>query len=143
MATLGKEYRRRYYADHKERMKEQIRQHYLRNKPAARARYRKYAKTTKGRYAIYRNGAKRRGITFSITLDDFSRIVASPCYYCGEGGYGVDRIDSAVGYFPENIVPCCSECNWMKQSSSREDFIRRCIKIAKRHCESFPEQKSA
>jgi hypothetical protein len=35
---------------------------------------------------------------------------------------GLDRLDSNLGHSTTNVVPCCSECNWMKQESSVEEF---------------------
>jgi hypothetical protein len=42
---------------------------------------------------------------------------------------GIDRIDSNKGYFVENCVPCCSDCNIAKMEKSIEDFILHCRKI--------------
>jgi hypothetical protein len=133
MATLDKEYKRAYYAKNKDRIKNQIREHYLQNKPAARARYRKYAATLKGRYAIYRAGAKKRSILFELSIEEFKQLIQGACVYCGGPGYGVDREDSAKAYVLGNVVPCCSDCNWMKQSLDKNEFIRRCILIADKH----------
>jgi hypothetical protein len=35
---------------------------------------------------------------------------------------GLDRIDSTQGHTPDNVVPCCSECNWMKKDSTLGEF---------------------
>lgn len=34
---------------------------------------------------------------------------------------GVDRLDSSMGYTPDNCVPCCWECNNMKGASLTEE----------------------
>lgn len=44
--------------------------------------------------------------------------------------YGIDRIDNALGYTLDNIVPCCRTCNFMKQTSNQKDFINKCKQIS-------------
>jgi hypothetical protein len=46
---------------------------------------------------------------------------------------GVDRIDSSIGYLPENVVPCCGLCNWMKGDQTQAEFFKRVAEIYKRH----------
>lgn len=123
-------YRKEYYLTHKERIKEQNRATIKRNPQAARERYKRFTKTIKGRYAIYKGGAKARGLIFDVTFADFEMLISSDCYYCGESGYGIDRLDSGKGYIKGNIVPCCTMCNIMKQSYTEEEFVSQCIKIS-------------
>lgn len=35
---------------------------------------------------------------------------------------GLDRINSSIGYYINNILPCCKNCNWMKHVRSINDF---------------------
>jgi hypothetical protein len=84
----------------------------------------------------------RRGWEFHLTLPQLKAVVQLPCAYCGRepsnvyrlrykvGGVyqrgvdssmeirwsGLDRVDSAKGYMPGNVVPCCGECNGMKSN---------------------------
>ena len=42
-----------------------------------------------------------------------------PCEYCqsktlNTTGCGLDRKDSSKGYVKENVVPCCTSCNKIK-----------------------------
>jgi len=85
--------------------------------------------TPKGRYNTYKDGAKKRGLVFEITLKEFEDMINSKCCYCGDAGYGVDRIDNSIGYLRTNVVACCSICNRMKFVHSVEDFINHCNKI--------------
>jgi hypothetical protein len=58
--------------------------------------------------------SKRWRYPFIMEREDVERLVRLPCFYCGHvtpGGGGVDRVDSRVGYQPDNCVPCCAECN--------------------------------
>jgi len=82
------------------------------------------------RFKHYKKDARKRGFVFKITSNEFSKLITEPCYYCGGDGYGIDRLDNTLGYVKNNIVPCCSMCNYMKRIYTEEDFVRQCIKIA-------------
>lgn len=65
--------------------------------------------------------AKQRGISFSLTFDQFCEAANHPCYYCGFKfcsqvieGSGLDRIDSSKGYEVGNVVSCGHRCNMIK-----------------------------
>lgn len=88
----------------------------------------------------YKNAAKRRGLEWEIDKEVFFEYIQMPCSYCGEVGLsyfnppktspwseqfrytGIDRINSEIGYFKENIQPCCKWCNMAKSNRSEEDF---------------------
>lgn len=100
-----------------------------------------------------RINAGRRGIAFTLSLEEFLRITGSACHYCGiqwsseypktiytknaprknlvgkmklNGTYkhnGIDRVDSDIGYVSDNCVPCCKDCNFAKQRMSKEAFM--------------------
>lgn len=89
-----------------------------------------YRSSAKGKYAVYKAKAKSKGFIFKLTFDEFSNILNKPCYYCGKDGFGIDRLDSLIGYLKDNIVSCCSMCNWMKNTYAKDDFIKQCIKIS-------------
>ena len=83
-------------------------------------------------YCEYRNNAKRRGIPFELTIDEFEEITKLPCHYCGghssdynkkSRGNGIDRKESDVGYEANNVVPCCSRCNFVKNQMPYHEFI--------------------
>lgn len=91
-------------------------------------------------YYEYIKMAKKRNINFELTKEYFREIVNKNCYYCGiepkqnfksnknaYGHYvynGVDRLnsDKNIGYIPENVVPCCGNCNKAKMDMSEENF---------------------
>lgn len=84
------------------------------------------------KYVMYKANAKRRGLTFNITVDEFESLVTQPCYYCGELDSicnGVDRINNADGYDSKNCVPCCKQCNLMKHAYHYTEFIQKCKRI--------------
>lgn len=81
----------------------------------------------------YRGSAKQRGYAFELSKDDFLNSYQSDCYYCGDklDKVGFDRIDNTIGYISSNIVPCCFECNRMKQTLTQKEFIDKCTKISR------------
>jgi hypothetical protein len=84
------------------------------------------------RMSYYRTNAKKRGLDFLLSKDEFLRIIKMDCFYCGLPPMpmnGVDRKDNSYGYIEGNCVPCCARCNVMKMDSSVEDFLRHCIEI--------------
>ena len=44
---------------------------------------------------------------------------------------GIDRVDNTLGYTSNNVVSCCTECNFMKRTMNYQTFINKCIKISK------------
>lgn len=95
------------------------------------------AKKTK--YAGYRRGALERGYKWSISEGDFDRATSASCCYCGSAdsaagwGMGLDRWDNSRGYLPDNIVPCCKDCNRAKLTRSPREFVEVCRAIAAQH----------
>jgi len=106
-------------------------------------------------FAQYKHGAKRRGLSFSIGIDEFKNLTSSNCFYCDRPpnnpstlppallrkykdpvvpylSNGIDRKNNTLGYVVENCVPCCRECNFMKQNVSLPDFIDQILKISKK-----------
>src|SRR5574337_1096902 len=87
-----------------------------------RGRFRNYASSVK------RLGKARCGMVFDLTIEQFDKLTAQPCHYCGQFSpthsyCGVDRVDDTLGYTLANCVPCCSTCNYMKHKLSLDDFI--------------------
>lgn len=101
-----------------------------------------YNTTVKGRYNIYKKGAKKRKLVFSLTLKEFEEITSKKCYYCNEFSLnknysGIDRIDSKKGYEKDNVIPCCEICNKMKMDLNYFDFINKINQIAKNRGEHY------
>jgi len=95
----------------------------------------------------YSGSAKNRNLPFFLTLDQFELLVSSSCHYCGDSPSrdiclktafsverikfnGIDRMDNSLGYTPDNCVPCCTRCNYMKRDLNYLEFIRRIKHIA-------------
>ena len=111
VATKEETYARhqRYYASIKDTPEHKLK----------RGEYRKVRNSSvQGRYVQARAAAKRRKIPWDITVDDFETISGGPCEYCGidsvRKGTWLDRKDNSQGYCAGNVVPCCGNCNKIK-----------------------------
>jgi 5-methylcytosine-specific restriction endonuclease McrA len=99
----------------------------------------------------YIRKAQRRGHEWALTREQTRALMALPCHYCdappsrirsatgagpkalenasfgvrwGTFTYnGIDRVDNAIGYRPENCVPCCWDCNQAKATRTVEQFF--------------------
>lgn len=91
-------------------------------------------------YNQYKSRAKRAGLEFSLSEEEFKNITSSNCHYCNSSatkeygdnwkGYslpyicnGIDRKDNTIGYTLENALPCCSMCNYAKKNYDYSYFI--------------------
>jgi len=100
-------------------------------------------------FEAYKYKSKGRGLSFSLTPDQFEKIIAAPCQYCGENlePRGVDRKDSRIGYVPWNCQSLCWICNQLKscgrrpgQPENERAFLAHVLKIAN-HQEKLRKQK--
>ena len=83
----------------------------------AKKRKKVWDQTPAGRYSAYKSNAKSMGREFDLTLEEFDHLTQQPCTFCGstENGHrGLDRYDNSKGYTEDNVVPCCSKCNYLK-----------------------------
>lgn len=100
----------------------------------------------------YRYNAKKRGIDWRLTDEEFLAIASLHCHYCGsppkrfkrnkwshgraigaveseEVLNGIDRLNSEKGYVLSNCVACCSQCNWAKRNMSVNEFLEHIKQI--------------
>lgn len=101
----------------------------------------KETKTDRGvicrcKFNYYRHNAKRRGIPWFLTFDEFRSMVFNKCVYCGAEPFthsashqrsaytnGVDRSVNETGYVVGNCVTCCEICNRAKGAMKLADFM--------------------
>jgi len=90
----------------------------------------------------YQANAQDRGLPWNLTDDDFLRLAALDCHYCGAapanatGTFihnGLDRVDNKLGYTPNNVVPACKVCNHAKVDMSYDDFLAWIARLASFH----------
>jgi hypothetical protein len=81
----------------------------------------------------YKQDAIKRGLSFSLTRDEFFYLLNHSCYYCGGMRVGtrsgIDRVDNSLGYTRKNSVPCCKICNRAKLAMPLLDFISWGLKL--------------
>lgn len=102
----------------------------------------------------YKRHAKDRDLNWNLTYEQVAKTIQEPCFYCGtersnhkitkscKEGYdhnGIDRVDSNIGYEPNNVVPCCKTCNYAKSDLNQKDFILWAAKVAN-HTKAMAEQ---
>jgi hypothetical protein len=92
----------------------------------------------------------------------FLELSQKDCYYCSRSPYrifnaysskkseyqkengsftynGLDRLNSDLGHTPNNIVPCCTECNKAKLDMSEEHFLKLIEMIYRNRLQSHIE----
>jgi hypothetical protein len=104
----------------------------------------------------YRQSAERRNISFTLTEEEFKKLVEQNCFYCGQEpnreyrptrykssfrSNGVDRVDNSIGYETSNCVPCCRECNRFKSDMTQEKMFEIVRKIYTLHLAGQEEKK--
>ena len=95
--------------------------------------HKEYNNTITHKYSQYINGAKRRGYSWELTLEQFVSMYDSNCTYCGDKitGVGIDRVDNTKGYTIDNCVKSCQKCNQLKMAYEYNDWINHMKKILK------------
>lgn len=94
----------------------------------------------------YEKEANKRNYSFELDLEGFIHLTSQNCHYCGQepnktikgrqsrSEYiynGIDRLNNNLGYFIENCVPSCTQCNIAKRTLSKEDFLGWIKKVFK------------
>ena len=88
---------------------------------------------------MYRQNARAKNVDYTLTREQAIELFTSRCWYCGAepsrtmqtkhmySGFvynGIDRMDNDRGYVADNVVPCCTECNFKKGKQSYVEFVR-------------------
>jgi hypothetical protein len=90
------------------------------------------------------NNCRLKTKNTDLDFDSTIKLITSNCYYCEQSAescgkfyrrpkndgreikiMGLDRIDSSIGYYKNNIVPCCKTCNIIKRDHSLEFLSKR------------------
>ncbi len=102
-------------------------------------------------FTEYKVNAKSRKYNFNLLFLDFKTIIFNNCYYCNSPPNrifttktkrqesikvnGIDRLDNGQYYSIDNCVACCSDCNYAKQSKTKDEFLELVNKIYKNRIE--------
>lgn len=122
-----------YYQKHKDEIVAKQAEYRAKNKDEIAAKNAEYYATPFGRannlVCQYRSADKKRN-RGECTIDAqwiLDNIFTQSCHYCGETDWhklGCDRIDNSKPHTPDNVVPCCSECNIKKNITPYDEFMR-------------------
>ena len=94
--------------------------------------------TWPGRFSLWKCSAKKRGLTWNITIDDCKEIFLKQngrCFLTGKAltlepgtlyTISIDRIDAVKGYEKDNIMFVCWDVNYLRGVMELEKFIRLC-----------------
>lgn len=89
----------------------------------------------------YEYEARKRGINWALSPEDFVTLISLSCHYCGRPPSnrdrkrvytGIDRVDNTKGYEAGNVVPCCRECNMIKGDRLTESEMLAVARALKR-----------
>jgi hypothetical protein len=102
--------------------------------PAFQTRMKEFAANKQHRWEALLVGAERAKREVTLTQAQAFELFDKPCAYCKlpfePTGYGIDRIDSSLGYSDNNCVAACATCNRGKNAFSARQFIQMCINVA-------------
>jgi hypothetical protein len=86
-----------------------------------------------------KDGAKRRELPMALSNSTIREFLILPCTYCSSvvteknidpSFNGIDRVINDDGYYDDNVVSCCKECNRMKWTHTLKDFVQICTNVA-------------
>lgn len=131
------ERRAEYYQNNKEKIAEYNAEYNQNNKEKIAKRNSeyggKYRLTPFGRAsnllkAYSRSDKKYNRGECTLTPDwIIEHIFSQPCHYCGRTDWlkiGCDRIDNSLPHIPDNVVPCCTECNTKRGTTPYEEYLK-------------------
>lgn len=114
-----------------------------RNKDKVRAYNREYARKTASnvryRYDRLKARAKRLGRKFRIAYEKYKAMIEAGCFYCGKSlmdgkGGNLDRVNNSNrNYTTLNVVPCCEDCNNLKNYQLTKDETKYVVGVLKRY----------
>lgn len=116
--------------------------------PHKNKKYGEQEASFRAKVSTYKATAKSRNIIWDLTFDKATLLLKSNCHYCGRKPHksfnlydksprkfiknkdkyqiyynGIDRIDSRIGYVNDNVVSCCTICNFGKNNLTYNEFI--------------------
>lgn len=87
-------------------------------------------------FECYKQSAKKRGLAFELSFQDFESLLQNECHHCGNTGrMGIDRFDNSKGYLtePGQCVPCCSWCNVAKSDGTFKLLLEKARAVVAKH----------
>lgn len=77
-------------------------------------------RTLTHRFNSSKSKAKLKGMCWEIDFESYKLLQENNCFYCSDTllnktSIGLDRIDNSRGYELLNVLPCCGDCNKIRQ----------------------------
>lgn len=132
------EYNKNWKEKHKDEMVEYNSNYYKSHKNEMSEWSTEYHSTQKGRAvnlaSNYRYVDKKYNREECTLTPEWivEHIFNQPCHYCGESDWtkiGCDRLDNTKAHTPDNVVPCCLECNLKRNHKTYDEFMRLIKKV--------------
>lgn len=126
------QYNKQYRQEHIQKAIEYAKQYRQNNKEYYKEYDKKYRSTPMGRASYLVGGYRKsdkdanRGectLTAKWIIDN---IFTSKCHWCDETDWnklGCDRIDNDKPHTPDNVNPCCDDCNKKRGKKTYEEFL--------------------
>jgi hypothetical protein len=105
----------------------------------------------------YKGNAKKHNLIWILSREQAVKLFTGNCHYCGDppsrtvkvlhknGSFtynGIDRLDSTKGYTSDNVVSCCTTCNYKKSRMSFLEFHDWIMKVAKNLSQKYRDRSS-
>lgn len=120
--------KRKYY----ERIKDSYNAKRREGRPARKTPEKEHKFTERGRYLELQRKTKKHSEYSDIGFELYKELIANPCYYCegplAKTGIGLDKKDPDRWYLLDNVVPCCAECNRVKNNILTFEEMRVAMK---------------
>ncbi len=129
------ELEREWRKSNPEKVKEKRLKYYALHKEDILSRHRWSNRSLGVQFRCGRDSAKRRGISWQLSREDFAALRIGSCVYCQDSlsptGCGLDRLDNSKGYEISNVVPACGPCNRIRNIYMTYEemvFVMRALK---------------
>lgn len=130
------EKKRQRYQEHKEEHIEKVKQWHQEHKKEYAEWKKQWSKEYRqtqigiasGRLQSYKRSDKKQNrgeCTIPNAQWIVENIFTNPCHWCGETDWhklGCDRIDNTKPHTPDNVIPCCRDCNNKRHTMTYEEF---------------------
>ncbi len=132
---MNKEYHKTFYRKHKEKRKAESRAY--KSTDIYKAKRIERDSKIRRRYTNLKSDAKRRNLEFNLDYTYYESLIKpDQCYYC-EGPLAklsgaLDRIDNNKGYILENVVPCCRDCNVVRNRLLSIEEMLEIVKLLRK-----------
>lgn len=112
---------------------------HARNPERSRENRRHHKATVLGRFTQGKFNAKKKGVSWNLTLEQYTELISRPCIYGNQPltysktGIGLDQKIPGRGYTKNNALPCCPYHNALKNAHWTYKEMKRLLVLFPRH----------